>query len=84
VRPICALGDGAGTGLPAILLGSKIGRCRLGRAGASPFSLPTPKLLSGPLSGSPVEMLALNPSDVAVISLMVTMLGYHQPCRHYK
>jgi hypothetical protein len=57
VRPIRALRQGAGTGLPALLLGSKKSWCRLGRTGVSPFSLQTPKTLSGPLWGAPVEML---------------------------
>jgi hypothetical protein len=37
--------------LPVILLGSKISRRRMGRAGASLFSLPNRKMLSGPVSG---------------------------------
>jgi hypothetical protein len=52
-RPIRALGEGAGTGLPALLLGSKNRRRCMGCAGVSPFSLPAPKKLSG----APVEML---------------------------
>ena len=56
-RPIRALREGAGTGLPALLLASKNRRRRLGRAGVSPFSLPAPKSLSGPLWEAPVEML---------------------------
>jgi hypothetical protein len=52
-RPIHALGQGADTGLSALLLGSKNRRRRLGRTGARPFSLPSPKSLSG----APVEML---------------------------
>jgi hypothetical protein len=43
----------AGTGLPALLLGSKKRRRFLGRAGVSPFSMLAPKMLSG----APVEML---------------------------
>jgi hypothetical protein len=47
VRPIRSLGEGAGTGLPTILLGSKIGRRRIGRAGASPFRSQPPKNCRG-------------------------------------
>jgi hypothetical protein len=42
-RSIRALGEGAGTGLPTILLSSKIDRRCLGRAGASAFSPPATK-----------------------------------------
>jgi hypothetical protein len=48
--PACsirALGQGASTGLPALLLGSETSRHRLGRVGVSPFSFPAPKSLSG-------------------------------------
>jgi hypothetical protein len=55
--PIRALCQGADTGLPALLLGSKKRRRYLGHAGVSPFSLPTSKSLSGLLWGVPVEML---------------------------
>jgi hypothetical protein len=51
-RPIRVLGEGAGTGLPVILLCSKIGLRRLGRSCASQFSLPAPETLSGLLWGA--------------------------------
>jgi hypothetical protein len=52
-HPIRALHEGAGTGLPALLLGSKTSRYLFGRAGVSPFSMPALKMLSGP----PMKML---------------------------
>jgi hypothetical protein len=54
VRSIRALRKGAGTGLPAFLLDSKLHRRFLGRASVSPFSIPTLKMLSGLLLGPPV------------------------------
>jgi hypothetical protein len=47
------LREGAGTGMPTILLGLKTSRHRLGRTDASPKTTPAPKTLLGP----PVEML---------------------------
>jgi hypothetical protein len=44
-------------GLPAILLGLKTSRRRLGRTGACPKTTPAPKVLLGALWGTPVEML---------------------------
>jgi hypothetical protein len=48
---------GVGMGLPTLLLGSKKHRRFLGHAGASQFSIPAPKILSGPLLRPPVEIL---------------------------
>jgi hypothetical protein len=52
---IRALRQGAGTGLLAFLLGSKKRQHFLGCVGASIFSMPTPKMLSG----SSMEMLSI-------------------------
>jgi hypothetical protein len=57
VRPISCPWRRAGSGLPKILLGSKIGRRRLERADTSPFSLPATKSLPRSLSRTSVEML---------------------------
>jgi hypothetical protein len=54
IRALC---EGAGTGLSALLLDSKNRRCYLRRTDASPFLMPAPKMLAGPLSWPPVEML---------------------------
>jgi hypothetical protein len=58
-RPIRALREGAGTGMPTILLGSKTSRRRLERTGVSPKTTPAPKSLSGLLWRALVEMLPL-------------------------
>jgi hypothetical protein len=42
---------------PVLLLGSKLRRQFLRRAGVSPFSMPPPKMLSEPLSKAPVKIL---------------------------
>jgi hypothetical protein len=49
-RPIRTLSEGADTRLPTILLGSKIDRHCLGRAGASPFR-PCPQIDIGATGG---------------------------------
>ena len=55
--PIGAPREGAGTGLPALLLGSKRRRPFIGSAGVSPNLAPVPKSVWGGLSRAPVEML---------------------------
>jgi hypothetical protein len=50
-RLIRAPGEGAGSGMPEILLGSKNGRRRLERTGASHKTTPAPKSLSGRAAG---------------------------------
>jgi hypothetical protein len=52
-HPTRALREGSGTGLLALLLGSKLHRRYLGRTGPSPFSMPASKMLSG----APVEII---------------------------